>query len=190
MGIVIRGGRTVVGLNVNGQSWSLTNLDVTTFSNGDPIPQVTNGTTWGNTTSPAWCYYNNDPALGAIYGKIYNGHAIRDPRGLAPYGYRIATTDDWLNVSNIVTPQGLRQTGIVTWSAGGGTNESKLNVLGGGYRYFSGGGFYNINATVGYYTGKIEFNVASMIIIYSAAIVDWQTSLTNNSGGYVRLIKL
>lgn len=84
------GGEVVIG----NQIWTCTNLDVTTFRNGDVIPQVTNQNDWANTTTPAWCYYNYDPA-NAVFGKMYNWYAVRDPRGLAPQGYHIPTDDEW-----------------------------------------------------------------------------------------------
>jgi uncharacterized protein (TIGR02145 family) len=77
------------------QTWMTRNLDVTTYRNGDAIPQITDNTAWANATSGAWCYYNNDPANGAIYGKLYNWYAVNDSRGLAPEGWKIASDDDW-----------------------------------------------------------------------------------------------
>jgi uncharacterized protein (TIGR02145 family) len=76
-------------------TWMAKNLDVTTYRNGDPIPQITDDTEWANATAGAWCYYNNDPANGPIYGKLYNGYAITDLRGLAPEGWHIATDHEW-----------------------------------------------------------------------------------------------
>jgi hypothetical protein len=43
------------------QVWMTKNLDVTTYRNGDPIPEVTDATAWSELTTGAWCYYNNDP---------------------------------------------------------------------------------------------------------------------------------
>ena len=67
------------------QIWMNKNLDVTTYRNGDPIAQVTDPAQWANLTTGAWCYYNNDPAMGPLYGKLYNWYAVNDPRGLCPY---------------------------------------------------------------------------------------------------------
>src|ERR1035437_9378616 len=75
------------------QIWMLKNLEVTTYRNGDPIPQVTNRGAWDRLSTGAWCYYNNDPAMGAIYGKLYNWYAVNDPRGLAPAGWHIPSDE-------------------------------------------------------------------------------------------------
>jgi hypothetical protein len=72
-----------------GRRWISKYADVTRYRNGDPIPQVTDNATWINLTTGAWCYYNNDSNNNNKYGKLYNGYAITDSRGIAPYGYRV-----------------------------------------------------------------------------------------------------
>ena len=57
-------------VTIGNQIWQSTNLNVTTYSDGTPIPQVTDPTQWANLTTGAWCYYNNDSANGAVYGKL------------------------------------------------------------------------------------------------------------------------
>ena len=58
--------------NCNNQTWMQNNLNVSRYRNGEIIPQCTNPNQWANLTTGAWCYYNNDAATGAIYGKLYN----------------------------------------------------------------------------------------------------------------------
>ena len=87
-------------INICGQVWMQNNLDVTHYSNGDEIPQVTDQTQWVNLTTGAWCYYNNDPANGATYGKLYNWYAVNDTRGLAPEGWHVPTNGEWTILSN------------------------------------------------------------------------------------------
>jgi uncharacterized protein (TIGR02145 family) len=74
---------------INKQIWTTKNLDVSQYKNGDLIPEIKDAKEWENTTTGAWCYYNNDPKNGKIYGKLYNSYAVNDPRGLAPEGYHI-----------------------------------------------------------------------------------------------------
>jgi hypothetical protein len=71
------------------QQWMAKNLDVAFYRNGDPIPQVTDATSWAALTTGAWCYYYNDPIQGTKYGKLYNWYAVNDLRGLAPQGWHI-----------------------------------------------------------------------------------------------------
>ena len=81
------------------------NLDVATFRNGDPIPEAKSNEEWqkaGENKQPAWCYYDNDPKNGAIYGKLYNWYAVNDPRGLAPSGYHIPSDAEWTKLTDFL----------------------------------------------------------------------------------------
>jgi uncharacterized protein (TIGR02145 family) len=49
---------------------------------------------------PAWCYYDNDPAKGEKYGKLYNWYAVLDPRGLAPEGWHVPNEAEWGTIIN------------------------------------------------------------------------------------------
>lgn len=143
--------------------WTHVNFNGTTFRNGDPIPQIEDATDWANATGPAWCYYDNDPANGDTYGKLYNWHAVNDPRGLAPEGYHIPSLEEW---NYIITCLG----GINI--AGGrmkvqGSNESMFSARLGGVRS-SAGGFTLMNSRGSFWTSTdgnsppvINFNVGA-----------------------------
>ena len=90
-------------VTIGTQVWMTKNLDVSTFRNGDPIPQVKTEEEWikaGENKQPAWCYHENDPANGAKYGKLYNWYAVSDPRGLAPVGYHIPSDAEWTKLED------------------------------------------------------------------------------------------
>ena len=126
------------------QQWMEKNLDVMTYRNGDVIPQVTDATVWAGLTTGAWCYYNNDPLNGAIYGKLYNWYAVNDPRGLAPQGWHIPTDAEWTTLSNLlggiaVAGGKMKTTGTTIWTSNtNATNESGFSGLPGGYRFHVG----------------------------------------------------
>ena len=82
-------------VQIGSQVWKTKNLNVSHYRNGDIIPQVTDPTEWANLTTGAWCYYNNDPANGSSYGKLYNWYAVNDLRGIAPVGWHVPTDADW-----------------------------------------------------------------------------------------------
>ncbi|NDA63795.1 MAG: TonB family protein [Chitinophagia bacterium] len=85
-------------VTIGTQEWMTKNLDVSTFKNGDPIPEAKTDEAWkraGEGGKPAWCYYNNDPKNGIKYGKLYNWYAVNDARGLAPNGYHVPTNEEW-----------------------------------------------------------------------------------------------
>lgn len=134
-------GEVVIGT----QTWTCSNLDVTTYRNGDTIPQVTDQASWQLLTTGAWCYYDNNSANGAIYGKLYNWYAVNDPRGLAPNGYHIPTDVEWTVLTDYLgglTVAGgkMKEIGTTHWSApnADATNSSWFTGLPGGYRDFFG----------------------------------------------------
>ncbi len=146
------------------QIWTTKNLDVTTYRNGDAIPQVTDPTQWGNLTTGAWCYYNNDAANGAVYGKLYNWYAVNDPRGLAPAGWHVPSDAEWNSLVKCLDPNAdttlnypdslsataggaMKEVGLMHWLSpnAGATNSSGFTGLPGGDRttgiYFQAKGY-------------------------------------------------
>jgi uncharacterized protein (TIGR02145 family) len=141
-------------VTIGTQIWSTTNLDVTTYRDGTPIPQVTDPTAWANLTTGAWCYYNNDPANGAIYGKLYNWYAVAgihdtDPNTpnkiLAPTGWHIPSDIEWTTLTNFlggnaVAGGKMKSIGTSLWESPntGATNQSGFTGFPGGYRSYDG----------------------------------------------------
>jgi len=128
-------------VTIGTQIWSSTNLDVTTYRDGTPIPEVTSPSEWANLTTGAWCYYNNDPVNGTTYGKLYNWYAVKDPRGLAPVGYHIPTDAEWTTLTKflggaVVAGGKMKSTGTSLWQSPNtaATNSSGFTGLPGGYR--------------------------------------------------------
>jgi uncharacterized protein (TIGR02145 family) len=137
-------------VTIGNQVWMAENLNVDKFRNGDPIPHAETQEEWKKADEngqPAWCYYDNDPANGEKYGKLYNWYAVNDPRGLAPEGWKIPSDEDWTRLTDFLG--GYRIAGTKMKSTGGwkengnGTNESGFSGLPGGRRK-KVGTFYNI----------------------------------------------
>ena len=116
-------------ITIGTQVWAQCNLDVTTYRNGDPIPQVTDPTAWANLTTGAWCWYANDSANGPVYGKLYNWHAVNDTLhgGLAPVGYHVPTDAEFTTLIEV---------GLCHWNSPNtdATNTSGFTGLPGGIR--------------------------------------------------------
>jgi len=82
----------------NDQIWMTENLAVTHFRNGDKILEALSNEDWinaGKKGVPAYCLVNNSSDKQEIYGNLYNWHALNDPRGLAPKGWKIPTKGDF-----------------------------------------------------------------------------------------------
>src|SRR5436190_23369500 len=123
------------------QVWMIKNLDVSTYRNGDPIPEVTDPSQWAGLTTGAWCYYENNSANGTIYGKLYNWYAVNDPRGLAPLGWHVPSDEELTTLTSclggvFVAGGTMKETGTTHWLAPNteATNSSGWTGLPGGYR--------------------------------------------------------
>ena len=139
------------------QEWMKENLNVSKYSDGTPIPQVTDPTAWSNLTTGAWCYYNNDTSLGNTYGKMYNWYAvagiwqaesnpptsaeIASRKSLAPSDWNVPSVADWSSLfndlgGNSVAGGKMKEAGLNHWSDPNtdATNSSGFTGLPGGYR--------------------------------------------------------
>ena len=149
---IIGGAATMARVTIGTQVWTLNNLDVTTYSDGTVIPEVTDETTWANLTTGAWCYYNNISANGAIYGKLYNWYAVTgihdtDPntpnKTLAPVGYHIPSDVEWNDLATFlgganIAGYKMKTTSGWRYNNVGSTNESGFTGKPGGTRNSSG----------------------------------------------------
>ncbi|WP_396164892.1 FISUMP domain-containing protein [Flavobacterium sp.] len=153
---------TVQSIQIGSQIWSSKNLDVTTYRDGTPIPQVTDPTQWANLTTGAWCYYNNDSANGTVYGKLYNWYAVagihdNDPNTsnkiLAPLGWHIPSNTEWTTLSTYLGGDSVAggkmketsssQTDTYSWYYdSGATNLSGFSAKPASWRYTESSGTY------------------------------------------------
>ena len=138
-------------IQVGPQNWMAENLSVSTFRNGDLIPQAQSDGAWevaGFNKQAAWCYYNLSIDSLNIevkkYGKLYNSYALNDPRGLAPEGWRLPTEGDWGTLENQLF---LSEMSLIDafssegWTNGNaGTNTTGLNFQPAGWRDVGCGG--------------------------------------------------
>ncbi|MBP9189941.1 MAG: fibrobacter succinogenes major paralogous domain-containing protein [Chitinophagales bacterium] len=142
--VIAQDGTTYLTVKINNQRWFAENLNVSTFRNGDPIPEAQTDSEWSKaaaTESSAWCYYMNDNGKDTTVGKLYNWFAVNDPRGLAPEGWKIPSEQDFKtlikNVGN--SDAGEKMKSETGWLYdGNGSNSSGFNAKPGGYRYDDG----------------------------------------------------
>jgi uncharacterized protein (TIGR02145 family) len=127
-------------VQIDQQIWTLLNLNVSKYRNGDIIPEVQDSATWANLTTGAWCYHSNSSANGAVYGKLYNWYAVNDPRGLAPAGWHIPnnaefyTLSDYLGGTSIACNK-MKSTSDSYWvPPNDASNSSGFSAMGAGYR--------------------------------------------------------
>jgi uncharacterized protein (TIGR02145 family) len=176
------------------QTWAGCNLNVSTYRNGDLIPEVTDQTTWSGLTTGAWCYYNNDSSNGIIYGKLYNWYAVNDPRGLAPLGYHVPSDTEWTTLTTYlggltIAGGSMKETGLCHWLSPNtsATNSSNFTGLPGGYR--DKDAFYAING-VGNWWSSSEIGITGWYRFLNSSLGSVGRNNNNKLNGFsVRLIK-
>jgi uncharacterized protein (TIGR02145 family) len=210
--------RPVVNLanvTICSQVWATINLDVTTYRDGTPIPQVTDPTAWSNLTTGAWCYYNNDPANNATYGKLYNWYAaagiydaasLANPalrKNLAPTGWHVPTDAEWSTLINCLDPiangganpnvagGAMKETGTAHWLIPntGATNSSGFTGLPGGCRDYNGT-FYDVGYG-GYWWSSSEYSAANAWDRYLLYFFSYASrgNYSKTVGGSVRCLR-
>jgi uncharacterized protein (TIGR02145 family) len=132
-------------VTIGTQVWLAENLKTTRYNDGAPIPLVTDSTSWGNLTTPGYCWYNNDAATYKNpYGALYNWYTVNTGK-LAPSGWHVPTDDEWTTLTTFLGGESvaggkLKETGYIHWNNGnvGATNETGFTALPGGDRDYNG----------------------------------------------------
>ena len=176
------------------QMFNVYNLDTTKYRDGTTIPQVKDPEEWKYLTTGAWCYYNNNPANNATYGKLYNWYAVNNPRGLAPTGYRIPSEAEWATLvtylgGEIAAGTKLRANSTL-WTTNTGTNSSGFTALPGGYRHADDQEFFTLGRNAIFWSSTSSTTEAAKSLILGsdythAYILDEDKA----HGASVRLIK-
>jgi uncharacterized protein (TIGR02145 family) len=139
---------TLSFIKIGNQLWT-SKLDASSYRNGDPIRYARTREEWTDAAEKqegAWCYYNNDPKNGEVYGKLYNWYAVDDKRGLAPKDFHVPSDSDWTILTEFLggeyaaVAQMKSTTGWAQCSkfSGNGYNTSGFNGLPGGFCLNSG----------------------------------------------------
>jgi uncharacterized protein (TIGR02145 family) len=184
------------------QKWMTTNLAVSRYRNGDHIPQVKDPIKWANLTTGGWCWYNNDSATSAVYGKLYNWYAVNDPRGLAPTGWHVPSDAEWDTLSthlgDFVGGGKLKDTGTIEAGTGlwhapntGATNKTGFTGLPGGQRGYDGS-FYSIGYLGSWWSSTQAYTdiAVSRYLLYSNGYINGNGNAYRMKEGYsIRCIK-
>ncbi len=183
-------------INIGTQIWMAENLKTTKYSNGDPIPNVTDGY-WTSLTTGAYCWYNNDAAIKAIYGGLYNWYAVADSRNIAPTGWHVPTDAEWTTLTTFLGGDAiaggkLKETGATHWlnENVGATNESGFTDLPGGFRFGDNGAFgYFGNTCENWSNTQIGLSYARHIYMIRSDYTCLRSSADKRSGFSVRCVR-
>ena len=187
-------GNTYQSVTNCGFTFTKQNLNVSKYSDGTPIPEVTDASQWAGLTTGAWCYYQNSTTNGTTYGKLYNWYAVMgiydaaslaNPnlrKKLAPMGWHIPSDSEWTQLTDClggtsVAGGKMKETGTASWQSPNtaATNASGFTGLPAGYR-INGGAFFRIGYDCTWWSSsEKDTNYA------------WWRKLTNNIGSVDKL---
>ena len=203
-------------VQIGAQCWFAENLRAENYTNEDVIPDGLSNPEWVSTTTGARSFYGEDgndcnsdcdEALNlAMYGRMYNGYAIMDERGVCPQSWSVGTDADWKELELLVgmNPSEIDATGFRGVDEGqklkasqlstppwNGTNEFDMNISAGSGRSWSYGTMWGvgIQCCAYYWTSTFE-NTGHFARVFSmeeSRIERAEYPLA--SGMYVRCIK-
>lgn len=120
-------------VKIGNQTWMAENLRTTKYRTNATIPNLTTAADWGNTAlvTGAWCYLDQSAANDAIYGKLYNWFAASDPSNIAPVGWHVPTTAEFIALADFLggadyAGSVLKERGSIHWV----TNPDGNNATG------------------------------------------------------------
>ena len=160
-------------VQIGEQCWFAENLRTDLYKNGDSIPGELNATEWATTLLGAQSYYQYQNSNLDVHGRLYNGHAVLDDRGICPSDWHVPSDLEFnlLEIHLGLDPdeqwlEGLRgeQHGVKmrtaeTWMTETGdipgTNESGFTALASG-KHFRDGAFTGIAQSSQYWTSTGE----------------------------------
>jgi uncharacterized protein (TIGR02145 family) len=109
--VVDQDGNSYSYLFYGNQAWTVENAQMITYRDGTPIPQLTDQGEWANTTTGAWCYFDNDPSNGILYNwyavaGIHDNDPDTPNKELAPEGWHVASYSEWEELQSFLIDAG------------------------------------------------------------------------------------
>ena len=147
-------GNSYKTVKIGSQVWMAENLKTTKYRNGNAILTNLNDNDWTTSITGAYSFPENNSANDALYGKLYNGFAVDDNRGLCPTGWHVPTLNEWNSLVNQVGGANnaminLKISGSTYWLSPNninGTNSSGFSAFPSGLRHQGGYGYINWDA--------------------------------------------
>ena len=139
--VIDQDGNVYKTILIGTQTWMADNLRTTKFNDGTSIPLVTDSTSWSNLSTPAYCFYNNDPHYKAIIGALYNWYTVKSGK-LCPHGWYVSSDTEWTILTDNLGGESIaggKLKSITGWGSPNtsATDETSFTALPGGERISS-----------------------------------------------------
>ena len=173
-------------VRIGNQTWMVENLNVTTFRNGDPIPEAKSYREWEDAARSEYAAFCNTSD-----GKLYNWYAVSDHRELAPEGWHIPKREEWRELEVFLGDKGVASKKMKTTNGwrweGNGSNESGFSGYPGGIR--GGNGEYNHKGKKGFWWSASEDYYFELYYNHSMDLKNINSGGDNGWGMSVRCVK-
>ena len=167
---------------IGDQCWFAENLRAENYLDGSEIATGLTDDDWGSTLAGAVTVYGEEDTFcnGNInenldvcdpdvaieeYGRLYNWHAVADPRGICPSSWHVPADEEWIEMiqwgaENLVNSLASNLKSTFDWSGGIGSNSLGWNGRAGGMRGVDG---YNSAGYEGiWWTSTVHNDVRSL----------------------------
>ena len=183
-------------VEVEGQCWFSENLRSNHYTDGTTIDEVLDAATWAGLSSGATVIFGEgtggcselspldacDEAVSLeAFGRLYNGFAVADPRGLCPAGWHVPSDADWSALEATLADLGYAgQEGVALkttsgwYNSGSGQDLVGFSAEPGGYRFRNNGVFLDAGASAYFWSST------------SSGVEHWFRYLNNGLLGIVR----
>ena len=193
---------------IGSRCWTASNLKVTKYNDGTPIPDETANTAgWGGLTSGARSDYTGAVSYIATYGYLYNWYAAAGVstsgsttfKNICPTGWHVPTKDEFVDIriqsgGSTVAGGRMKSTGTSLWNSPntGADNSSGFSAFPGGYRDIDGS-FKSIG-NVAYFRTATESDPTNgwrYILLHDSGqfVSNHISNVTKSVGGSVRCLK-
>lgn len=164
-------------VKIGNQTWMAENLRVTRYRNGDPIPNISDATSWRICTTGAYCNYNNDSTYVIPHGRLYNWYAINDNRSLAPAGWHIPRDEEIM--------------ALIHWLEEHSSDAEQIKTTGlSGYRFYTGVSYHTMGFNGYWWSTTSSFEMYNWSPRLFTGFADVQRNqYESNYGLSVRCIK-
>jgi uncharacterized protein (TIGR02145 family) len=86
------------------------NLKVTRFNDNTVVPIITDNDKWAVSTTPAYCWYNNDISFKNNYGALYNWYTVDNisngGKNVCPIGWHVPSDAEWTTLTDYLIKNG------------------------------------------------------------------------------------
>jgi uncharacterized protein (TIGR02145 family) len=145
------------------QVWMAENLKTTKYNDNTAIENISDNTTWGTLSTPAFCWYKDDVSTNKdTYGALYNWFAVNTDK-LCPFGWHVPSEKEWTKLTDYLGGEEiasgiLKEAGTLHWNSPnlGATDYFGFTARPGGYRTGLTIGSFRAKGYLGYWWTSTE----------------------------------